>query len=170
MTRMDWTGYPINLPAEAPVETYIDLGHVLGRSDLPFWGALVETFASAEAGDADQLAYAFPREWRAWQVWRGYDTAPTAEALVSALAAIPDAPPPPTEVELLPVGLTKLTANQLPTTEVNTTLMYRETPQSGNVTKQWRVPPATVEVDPRLLGDSVLPAALTVRLTVRDDA
>jgi hypothetical protein len=167
MTRMDWTGYPINLPAEAPVETYTDLGAVLGRSG-PFWDALGEAFGAAEGADVERLAFAFPREYRAWNVWRGYEIAPTAEALVSALAAIPDPPEPDPDVELLPVALTRLQANQLPTTEVAATLMYRETPTSGNVTKQWRVPPASVEIDPRLLTAAPPPAVLTVRLTVAE--
>lgn len=164
---MDWTGYPINLSPEAEVTSTADLGAVLGRSG-PFWDALVAALMTAEVGDEQQLAYAFPREHRAYGVWSGYDTPPTAAALVDALAAIPDAPPPPAGVELLPVGLTRLIANTLPTTDVSATLQYRELPTSPNVTRQWRTSgPATVEVDPRLLvGDPLPTAALTVRLTL----
>lgn len=163
---MDWTGYPLAIAGDAEVATTADLGLVLGRTG-PFWDALATSLAAADGDDVDQLAYAFPREHRAFTVWQGYTTPPLADALVAALAALPDAPVDP-DVELLPVELTRLIASRLPNTNTNLSLQYRETPGAPNITRAFITPTATVEIDPRLLVQFPPPAVFAVRLTVAD--
>lgn len=172
---MDWTGYPKNLPPDAPVANNTDLALFLtdpgAEADATFVAELLDLISTAETqatqGRLNRLALAFPREVVAWFTVVAYTPGPpTAAQLVDALSVVPDAPPE-VDVELVPLQINRIQITRQPDTRAAVSFMHRLGPGQPWTISQWFVPAPAVDVDPVLLGQNT-GAVLSIRLTHED--
>lgn len=171
---MDWSNYPApesGLTGADIIDNPDRLAVFLGGGDdaVQTSRALFDLCALAAIilpNALDCLAVCYPREVTAWRQW-DLNKPITVDDLLARLTAIPD-PQPPAGGVLVPVLLDRIIATNMGNTATNFSMRYRQTTVAPVKTLTQLTPPASIEIDPRVLSNPLTPARVAVAITVDD--